>query len=154
MRLVSFNNNSNSIVSLVVDLPIMNQCIRFNPKVKEYNREYEFNYNKEMDDGRIISPQQKSINSEEENNSNNKDKDNNSNNKDVESQIKKVENGNNTYSISISSGSNSNSMKIQESILHEVEELGYDKKYTMKCLLDNELNYATASYYLLLYSEG
>lgn len=33
--------------------------------------------------------------------------------------------------------------------LKEVEKIGFNKDYIIKCLLENEINYATSSYYIL-----
>ena len=39
-------------------------------------------------------------------------------------------------------------------IIKDIEELiGYDKKYLVQCLRKNEINYATATYYLMLKDE-
>ena len=43
-----------------------------------------------------------------------------------------------------------NKLIIKNDVLKEIENLiGYDKKYLVNCLLKNEINYATATYYLL-----
>ena len=37
--------------------------------------------------------------------------------------------------------------------MKKVEELGYKKDFILKCLLNNDVNYATAAYYLLMSSD-
>ena len=44
----------------------------------------------------------------------------------------------------------SSTLTIDESILKNMESLGYKKEYIQKTLNNNELNYASATYYLLL----
>jgi hypothetical protein len=39
---------------------------------------------------------------------------------------------------------------LDEKVVKEVEELGYPKELVIKHLINNELNYATAAYYLFL----
>ena len=41
-----------------------------------------------------------------------------------------------------------------DDIIKDIEELiGYDRKYLVQCLRKNEINYATATYYLMLKDE-
>ncbi len=40
-------------------------------------------------------------------------------------------------------------MIIDERVIPMIEMMGYPKDYIMKCLNNNELNYATTGYYLL-----
>ena len=43
-----------------------------------------------------------------------------------------------------------NKIMINEEIVKDIENLiGYNRKYLINCLLKNEINYATATYYLL-----
>ena len=46
--------------------------------------------------------------------------------------------------------SNNNNTIIDENIIKNMENLGYQKDYVKKCILDNEINYCSATYYLLL----
>ena len=39
---------------------------------------------------------------------------------------------------------------LDENVLQNVEKLGYKKEYVKKCVVNNEINYCTATYYLLL----
>ena len=43
-------------------------------------------------------------------------------------------------------------MILDENIMKTMESLGYKRDYTQKCILNNELNYCHATYYLLLNS--
>ena len=41
-----------------------------------------------------------------------------------------------------------------DDVIKDIEELiGYNKKYLVQCLRNNEINYATATYYLMLKDE-
>jgi len=44
--------------------------------------------------------------------------------------------------------------KIDESILHQMENFGYTREYLLKCIHNRELSYTTAAYFLLLNSEN
>lgn len=63
--------------------------------------------------------------------------------------ITKVTNGNNQYAMGEKCG-----ILINETILNDLEKLGYPKNYVSKALVNNEVNYSTACYYLLINSEG
>ena len=39
---------------------------------------------------------------------------------------------------------------LDENVLQNVEKFGYKKDYVKKCVVNNEINYCTATYYLLL----
>ena len=43
-----------------------------------------------------------------------------------------------------------NEENLDESVIENVEKLGYKKDYVKKCVINNEINYCTATYYLLL----
>ena len=128
------------------DLIIRNGIIKFSPKVRDLNRNYELDNNKEIDNGIIIltydseekgkkeaSPYDGSYNSKfhskqfspvgefEKNNTHNKNK----------NTVTKIKN------------------HINEKILEKMKNFGYDKEYIIKCLNNKEFNYATASYKLL-----
>lgn len=66
-----------------------------------------------------------------------------------------IKNGNNLHSINnqFAIGKllrNYFNILLDEKIVKEVEQIGYRKEYIIKSLLNNEINYATAAYYLLL----
>ena len=44
-----------------------------------------------------------------------------------------------------------NSFIINDKVIHYVEEFGYKREYIIKSLLNDELNYCTATYYIKLY---
>ena len=50
--------------------------------------------------------------------------------------------------------SNSNSMTVDENVIKNMEALGYKKEYIQKCIINNDINYCFASYYLLLNSSN
>ena len=47
---------------------------------------------------------------------------------------------------------NSNSMTVDENVIKSMDTLGYKKEYIRKCILNNDINYCFATYYLLLNS--
>ena len=49
---------------------------------------------------------------------------------------------------------NSNSMTVDENIIKSMDILGYKKEYIQKCIINNDINYCFATYYLLLNSSN
>jgi serine/threonine protein kinase len=47
----------------------------------------------------------------------------------------------------------SNSMIVDENIIKSMDALGYKKEYIQKCIINNDINYCFATYYLLLNSK-
>ena len=58
----------------------------------------------------------------------------------------------NTESLNLSYDDKENHIGgFSEEIIKEIEEkIGYDQKYLKNCLKNNEINYATATYYLMI----
>jgi len=156
----NLNNKNNNPLDLLDnynnELEIKNGLIKFHGKAKEYNMNYELNNNEEIDNGMLINSKNELISMEEEkdnNNNNNAGKDNSNNDK--EKNIYLIKNNYN----------NGNKKNIQNKKKHRpsspyrpppinkvfvkmVSELGYNEDYVIKCLEKNELNHATAIYYL------
>ena len=114
------------------ELKMENDIIKFNGKVKEFNINYELNNNEEIDNGMLINSKNDLI-CEEVNNS----KNNISNSGIVVKSNMQNKNNN-----------NNNSFIINDYFVNMVVDLGYKKDYVIKCLEKNELNPATAAYYL------
>ena len=118
------------------ELKIENEICRFNFKAQLSNIKYELSNNQEFDNGII-----KTIyNSVEEGNKKNYDD--------------KFEPENtNTLNLSLDS-IETFTCGLCDDIIKDIEELiGYDRKYLVQCLRKNEINYATATYYLMLREE-
>ncbi len=146
----SYIINDESQISLIdninEELFIKNNIIKFSVKVKELNRIYELNNNGEIDNGVVISMDTNekkyynNISPSPYNNgsfyskgqskpfSPNNELDDNFNKKDIKDKEK----------------------DISENALNELAKLGYLKPYVRECLHNNEKNYATASYFLLV----
>ena len=123
------------------DLKIRNGIIKFSPKAKDLNRNYELNNNQEIDNGIIIL----SYDSEEKDKKDKSPYDGSYNSK---FQIKQFSllgeieyNNKNTI--------NKKNNVLNEKILEKIIILGYDKDYVKKCINNKEFNYATATYKLL-----
>ncbi len=129
-----------------------NDIIVCNTKVKEYNLNYELNNNGEVDNGMLINSKTASLTSSILNNSN-------ANNSKISSEIKfnfsdrikRNENNNSEEELSDDEGEKQEEQENDkvEKILQEIEEMGYDRKYVLKCVKSNELCHASAIYYLL-----
>ena len=145
------------------DLRIEDNIMRFIPKVNELNINYEIKNNEDVDQGFIINKKMRKGNNrimisfnddfnEEINKNNENNKDNNNNeiekspNKIIDDNIeeKKIENKNTNEFISFKK----NHLKIEEYVLKYVENFGYKRDYIIKSLEKNELNHATATYFL------
>ena len=163
-------NNNSSICSILKDdefddfnnskIKLENNLIIFNNKVKEYNINYEINNNQEVDNGMLIKTKSDaSLDFSGKNNScvtknkenedsfkyqNNEEKNKNSifiNNYNLVNKYNnEIEEENNLIDI--------NNPRINE-LLNEIENLGYEKEFVIKCLKDNILCHASTVYYLL-----
>ena len=133
------------------ELEVKNGLIKFHGKVKEFNMNYELNNNEEIDNGMLINSKNELISMEEDKEGNkegNKDNDNEKNiylikksnviNKNKNLQNKKKHRPSSPY----------RPPPINETFVKMVSDLGYDEEYVTKCLERNELNHATAIYYL------
>ena len=140
------------------DINIENHLMRFLPKVNELNKLYELNNNCDFDQGVMLNrmdnydnklmnsfnesylKKQKEMKGKEEkrvkieNDENKTDKNN------------EIENENRINNENISL--NSDELIFEENIISYVENLGYKREYIIKSLELNELNYATATYFL------
>ena len=132
------------------DVNIEDKIMNFNPKVQEINRLYEIHNNYEYDQGYIIEKKEilrkklkVSIKNSFENDNNN----NNSNNR-ISKKKDIFDENNNLLKINVSM--NTDNFILNEEAIKYVENFGYKKEYIIKSLEGNELNHATATYYLRL----
>ena len=117
------------------NIKIENDIINIGNKVKEFNIRYEMNNNGEVDNGMMIK---KSTNNSEDS---------------ISSILNKSCTISNKKNILKKASNNEDNAK-KERILNELEKLGYNKKYILKCLDDNEFCYATAAYFLMMNYDG
>ena len=174
----SYVNEELKITHLEDNISIENNIILFDEKINILNRQYELNNNGEIDHGILInrsnmSSRSNNINAKKDN----EQKSNNLKENKIEAQpaqnteeekTKKILScSNSKKSININKekelnvpnrnkGNNMNSMLtysstaiLDENILKYMENFGYKKEYIQKCITNNEVNYCTATYYLL-----
>ena len=129
------------------DVNIEDDIIKFTPKVQEISRLYEIHNNYDYDQGYIIEKKELwrrklkvSIKNSFENDKNINFKD--SNKKDVS--------GINNNFWKINTSMNLDNFIIDEEAIKYVEKFGYKKEYIIKSIESNELNHASATYYLKL----
>jgi len=112
-------------------------AIKFSANVKDLDRQYEKNNNCDIDNGvytKFIF-----------------------NSKEDKQKLEVIDNVDDSGSIAESietlenevEGISTNTQEIDKNALEKMKAYGYTKEYMTKCLNDNELNYATATYYLL-----
>ena len=111
-----------------------NDIILIKNKVKEFNLNYELNNNGECDNGMLINTKTETISSNANNlsqiTSRNENEDDIDDNSDIDE--------------------NEEHEKKTEKILEEIEKIGYDRKYVMNCVNNNELCHASAIFYLMM----
>lgn len=123
--------------SNVDDLVYGNSLVKYNPKVKELNRNYEFNNNEEIDNGIIISPQGNTFEFL-----------GNESFEDIKSPpIEKVMTPLGELDEDFKNG-NTNFM-LNSELIKEIQELGYSKRFIINSIIKNQQNYASAYYYLM-----
>ena len=113
-----------------------NDIMIVNNKIKEFNLNYELNNNGECDHGMLINTKTDTISSSITNNpsqisSRNENEDEMDENSDNEENEEEQE-------------------KKTEKILEEIERIGYDRKYVMSTVKNNELCHASAIFYLMM----
>ena len=131
-----FDDSFDSNKGIYKEIKVENNICKYKGEVHVSNIKYEMSNNDEFDNGVIKSGQNNSLSSYSSysnllKNENNKEKNNNLSFDDK----------------------NKNHMekKFCKEIIKEIEEkIGYDKSYLIKCLKNEEINYATATYYLML----
>ena len=124
------------------NIKIEDDILEIGNKIKEYYRLYEQNNNNEIDNGIMIYNQ---LNSNSLCNSSNT----------YNFDLNKKKMNNKKLSNDKLNNNNFNNIEIEnirkkEKVLNELEHLGYDKEYILKCLKNNEINYGMATYFLLL----
>ena len=112
-----------------------NDILIINNKIKEYNLNYELNNNGECDNGMLINTKTETISSSANNqsqiSSRNENEDDLDDNSDIDDNEEEHE-------------------KKTEKILEEIERIGYDRKYVINCVKNNELCHASAIFYLMM----
>jgi serine/threonine protein kinase len=153
--LAPYNTEDLEGFSLESELSIDNELCHFCRRVKQANIKYELNNNEDFDNGMMIDKKDKAgaannnykhFESVSPNNSFTKNVSPNfalyeeQTPHDYEDKEEKDNNGVTSYHT-----------VINEVLIKEIENVvGFDKKYLTQCINDNEINYATATYYLLL----
>ena len=139
-------NNNSLTKNLTLDnflnknIKIDNDILEIGNKVKEHYRLYELNNNNEIDNGIMIYTEKSNSSSNSIQSKDNKLFFINTNLNKDNAKNEKNSNKNKT----------SDHYK-KEKILNQLEEFGYNKEYMIRCLKNNELNYATASYFIMKY---
>ena len=120
------------------DLQILNDACKFETRVQQENIQYELNNNEDFDNG---ERKEKDIINQDEEIKKNKDKIMNDQIKEINSTI--VNSGNDPFE-------DSDQIIIKNEIIQQIEkDIGYTREFIINCLRKNEINYATATYYLL-----
>ena len=130
---------------------IENNLIKFRGPAKQANIKYELENNKDFDNGMMITKREGETNEEEIEKAIEYDDSfgySNSFSKCI-APINEIDGynclSNDNEEITFNTG------VISEKVIKEIEkEVGYNKKYLMDCINNNEINYATAMYFLLL----
>ena len=127
-----------------INVKLENNILLFANKIKEFNMNYELNNNGELDNGMLINSKTEtnSITSAINNSINlniNEKSGIYSDEEEYDNKIKKID--------------KKEEEEKKEKILNKIEKLGYDKKYVIEKLNDNELCHVTAIYYLMMYYE-
>ena len=142
----NINNNKGTNDFNNSELKILNGAIKFVAKVKDINRNYELNNNQEIDNGVVISP-----NDSEEKNKKDYNNYEMPMNKSFHKKIfSKPISPHNEPAEKKEKQKIKNEDLINEEALNMLKDLGYKKSFTKECLINNNINYATASYRLIV----
>lgn len=166
--LAPFNSSIEYQNSEEKEIKIENSAIKFSDMAKVLNRNYELNNNGEIDHGMLIvhnshnkkekEPVIPQIEKENSISTINNDDDFNldeklsqpispmsEKKKNVDSEFSSFKNSQRNFT----SLTNSSTQLIDEAVLKTLENFGYNREYMQRSLTNNELNYGTASYFLL-----
>jgi len=126
--------------SIYNDIEIKNDICKFKGQAQMSNIKYELSNNNEFDNGIIKTQNSVMVNLSEDI----KNKSNIYNNELLNEMTDSI-------NLSFDDKKCFSTITISDDILKEIEEkVGYDKKYLIQCLKNNEINYATATYYLMM----
>ena len=128
INIISYLNKEEK--ALYEELEINNNICKFGWRVKQANINYELSNNDDFDNGLMKTLKEEEFKNKNEKIENHKD--------------------NSIKSKTLESIKDYDKIKIDKNILEYIENnVGYDKKYLIKCLKKNIINYSTATYYLL-----
>ena len=135
----SYYKSFMEIEKIYEEIEVNNDICKYGFKVQQANIKYELSNNQDFDNGIIKTEKEENLKQENEKIENADFKKHNFNEKE------------NIYDYKSKSANDSyEENEIDENILDEIEKtVGYDKTYVLDCLRKNEINYATATYYLL-----
>ena len=146
IKAINYYNQSTNPYDILdnfnLEIEVKNGIIKFHGKVKEFNMNYELNNNEEIDNGMLINSKDELV--LEDTNKDNKS------GEQLENYVK-----NNNYVKDINKNKKNHRPNspykqppINKHFVKMVSELGYNEDYIIKSLEKNELNHATAIYYL------
>ena len=118
------------------NIVLENDILIVNNKIKEFNLNYELNNNGECDHGMLINTKTDTISSSVGNNQS-QISSRNENEDDIDENSENEEN-------------EEEQEKKTEKILEEIEKIGYDRKYVINTVKNNELCHASAIFYLMM----
>ncbi len=143
IRAVNYYCRSTNIDDILdnfdLSIEVQNDIIKYRGKAKELNKNYELNNNGEIDNGMLINSKSSILQSSQ---------DNDIVLKDEEFEKEKPENIKNEGIIKEKLLSSYTEPPINRECIKIVSELGYKEDYIIQSLENNELNHATAIYYL------
>ena len=140
----TFNNFFNeSFDSSVIndEIKIENNICKFKGEAKISNIKYQMSNNEEFDNGIIKTMSSRTMSSYSSFTQNFKN--------DININLKKE--NSKKMNINLSLDDKNKETNFREDIIQEIEDkVGYDKNYLIQCLQNDEVNYATATYFLML----
>ena len=155
---IDSKNLNDKSASLNSEIEVENENLNFNENANILNRQYELNNNGEIDHGILINHLEEKEENKKENNIKEEIFNNNENYQFENTLLKNIKSApeNNNYMKYYKENSKRNnssltnsSTLVDENIIKIMENFGYKRDYIYKCLYNNELNYATATFFLL-----
>jgi hypothetical protein len=142
---------SNEGFQMDKNLVVLNKALKFNPMVIDVNKQYEHNNNGETEGLPVNANQQDSFNLEsslyrDDQNEKQKQKSMSP----LKMMLKLNQKEKDVKSTQLDLSKDPTMTNLNESLIKQVEEIGYSRDYIITCLRNNESNYCTASYYLLM----
>lgn len=136
------------------------EVLKLNAKVRDIDRQYEFNNNCELDNGvynRFVNENEDENNKEEEksirlNDDEDELKEKHHNLRELEGMMEQQNKEDKTHGRSTSHVRSLSTInaELDQQIIKKVWTFGYPKEFVVNCLRMNNLNHSTTSYYLML----
>ena len=129
-NIIGYLNNEKESQEIYDELKVENDICKFGWRTKQPNINYELSNNDDFDNGLMKNKKEVGLMNK---------------NEEANNELRKIKENKESFN-----SNDCEKVKIDKNLVEYIEKnIGYDKKYLIKCLKKNVVNYCTATYYLL-----